>query len=51
MYGANYGYRSGLNQSMLDHLTRAVHGLERRFELHAGRLAFSMDIFGGSSRH
>jgi hypothetical protein len=36
MYGANYGYRSGLNQSMVDHLTRAVHGLQRRVELHAG---------------
>jgi hypothetical protein len=36
MYGANYGYRSGLNQSMVDHLTRAVHGLERRVELRVG---------------
>ncbi len=32
MYGSNYGYRSGLNQSMVDHLTRAVRGLERRVE-------------------
>lgn len=36
MYGANYGYRSGLNQSMVDHLTRTVHGLERRVQLQAG---------------
>ncbi len=28
MYGENYGYRSGLNQSMVDHLTRKVHFLE-----------------------
>lgn len=28
MYGDNYGYRSGLNQSMVDHLTRTVGRLE-----------------------
>ncbi len=29
MYGDNYGYRSGLNQSMVEHLTRKVLFLER----------------------
>ena len=29
MYGANYGYRSGLNQSMVEHLTGKVRYLER----------------------
>ena len=29
MYGDNYGYRSGLNQSMVRHLTQKVHHLER----------------------
>lgn len=29
MYGDNYGYRSGLNQSMVDHLTSKVRYLER----------------------
>lgn len=29
MYGDNYGYRSGLNQSMVDHLTNKVKYLER----------------------
>ena len=29
MYGENYGYRSGLNQSMVDHLTSKVGFLER----------------------
>src|SRR5215470_8952041 len=29
MYGENYGYRSGLNQSMVDHLTNKVFQLER----------------------
>jgi hypothetical protein len=29
MYGANYGYRSGLNASMVAHLTRKAQALER----------------------
>ncbi|HEY6219527.1 MAG TPA: methyltransferase domain-containing protein, partial [Gemmatimonadaceae bacterium] len=29
MYGANYGYRSGLNASMVRHLEQKVHYLER----------------------
>jgi hypothetical protein len=29
MYGDNYGYRSGLNQSMVDHLTNKISYLER----------------------
>ena len=29
MYGDNYGYRSGLNASMVEHLTRKVQFLER----------------------
>ena len=28
MYGDNYGYRSGLNQSMVRHLTRKIAELE-----------------------
>jgi hypothetical protein len=35
LYGANYGYRSGLNQSMVDHLTQKVRFLERRVALRA----------------
>ncbi|MEI8255818.1 MAG: methyltransferase domain-containing protein, partial [Deltaproteobacteria bacterium] len=30
MYGDNYGYRSGLNQSMIDHLAQKVRFLEQR---------------------
>jgi hypothetical protein len=33
MYGENYGYRSGLNQSMVDHLTSKVRALEREVKL------------------
>jgi cyclopropane fatty-acyl-phospholipid synthase-like methyltransferase len=36
MYGENYGYRSGLNQSMVDHLTRKIRHLERRADLKPG---------------
>jgi hypothetical protein len=36
MYGDNYGYRSGLNQSMVDHLSRKIHHFERRAGLRAG---------------
>jgi hypothetical protein len=36
MYGDNYGYRSGLNQSMVDHLTTKVAYLERLVALQPG---------------
>ena len=33
MYGDNYGYRSGLNKSMVKHLTNKVHYLEKLVQL------------------
>lgn len=33
MYGDNYGYRSGLNKSMVKHLTNKINALERLVEL------------------
>jgi hypothetical protein len=36
MYGDNYGYRSGLNQSMVDHLSNKVAYLERQNPLNVG---------------
>ncbi len=36
MYGENYGYRSGLNQSMVSHLSDKVNSLERLVQLKAG---------------
>lgn len=36
MYGDNYGYRSGLNQSMVEHLTNKVAYLERLQPLKSG---------------
>lgn len=35
MYGDNYGYRSGLNQSMVNHLADKVAYLERQFPLNS----------------
>ena len=36
LYGNNYGYRSGLNQSMVRHLTQKIHELERMSGLASG---------------
>ena len=36
MYGDNYGYRSGLNQSMVRHLTQKIRELERAVDLKPG---------------
>lgn len=36
LYGDNYGYRSGLNQSMVEHLTDKVRWLEHLVQLRAG---------------
>ena len=36
MYGENYGYRSGLNQSMVRHLVQKIHGLEKLADLKPG---------------
>ena len=36
MYGENYGYRSGLNQSMVDHLTAKIAYLQRLVDLKPG---------------
>ena len=36
MYGDNYGYRSGLNKSMVQHLSDKIHLLERVGRLEAG---------------
>jgi C-methyltransferase C-terminal domain/Putative zinc binding domain/Methyltransferase domain len=36
MYGDNYGYRSGLNQSMVNHLNDKIAHLERVVPLNAG---------------
>jgi hypothetical protein len=42
MYGDNYGYRSGLNQSMVDHLTNKIRYLERLVPLNANDIVLDI---------
>ena len=42
MYGENYGYRSGLNQSMVTHLSKKAAYLESKYSLKDGD--FAIDI-------
>lgn len=48
MYGDNYGYRSGLNRSMVDHLSNKVHALERIAGLRAGDLVIDIGSNDGT---
>ena len=36
MYGMNYGYRSGLNRSMVNHLSSKAEMLSKRFDIESG---------------
>lgn len=49
MYGENYGYRSGLNQSMVDHLTRKIRHLERRADVKPGDTILDIGSNDGTS--
>lgn len=42
MYGDNYGYRSGLNASMVRHLTNKIHMLERMVTLNENDLVIDI---------
>lgn len=42
MYGDNYGYRSGLNASMVTHLTNKIHMLERMVNISANDLVIDI---------
>ncbi len=42
MYGDNYGYRSGLNSSMVKHLTHKVNTLERMVKLNESDLVIDI---------
>lgn len=48
MYGDNYGYRSGLNASMVAHLERIVQRLESRVELRAGDVVLDIGANDGT---
>ena len=42
MYGDNYGYRSGLNTSMVNHLTRKINILESFFPVPSNGLVLDI---------
>lgn len=42
MYGTNYGYRSGLNRSMIEHLKNKVKSLESQTELNSDDLVIDI---------
>ena len=42
MYGDNYGYRSGLNASMVKHLTNKIHTIERLVPLQSNDLVIDI---------
>ena len=42
MYGENYGYRSGLNQSMVSHLTNKIRNLEKYLDLKSGDIVIDV---------
>jgi hypothetical protein len=48
MYGDNYGYRSGLNRSMVRHLSRKTLGLEALVELSAGDVVLDIGSNDGT---
>jgi len=49
MYGDNYGYRSGLNQSMVSHLNQKVRRLARWVDLRAGDLVLDIGSNDGTT--
>jgi hypothetical protein len=49
MYGDNYGYRSGLNQSMVNHLTEKISHLERVLPLRDGDVVLDIGSNDGTT--
>lgn len=49
MYGENYGYRSGLNQSMVDHLKSKISTIMDKNILHDGDLIIDIGSNDGTS--
>lgn len=46
LYGENYGYRSGLNKSMIEHLASIVQKIEKRIDLHNDDLVIDIARMG-----
>ena len=51
MYGDNYGYRSGLNTSMVNHLTRKINILESFFPVPSNGLVLDIGSNDATSLH
>lgn len=49
LYGDNYGYRSGLNQSMVDHLQSVVRSIEKVVDLKDGDLVIDIGSNDGTT--
>lgn len=49
MYSDNYGYRSGLNNSMVRHLSEKVNQLSKRYELESGDVVLDIGSNDGTS--
>lgn len=49
LYGENYGYRSGLNQSMVDHLSSKILGLEHLVTLNDSDVVLDIGSNDGTS--
>lgn len=49
MYGDDYGYRSGLNQSMVRHLRQKINELERQVDLKPGDAVLDIGSNDGTS--
>jgi NDP-4-keto-2,6-dideoxyhexose 3-C-methyltransferase len=49
MYGQDYGYRSSLNRSMVEHLTRKARGLMKEVELRQGDIVLDIGSNDGTS--
>ena len=48
MYGADYGYRSGLNASMVQHLARKASALERLVRVRSGEVVLDIGSNDGT---
>lgn len=48
MYGADYGYRSGLNASMVQHLARKANALERLVRVRSGEVVLDIGSNDGT---
>ena len=49
MYGANYGYRSGLNKSMVRHLSSKIASIERIYQPKAGDVVLDIGSNDGTT--